>query len=147
MPISEEELEALEERDLSKMAEDTLTSLEEIGKKLGFKTDRMYPCYVGELDLVWYLETRLPSLEFGKLPVVGFEVETSERSRKHIKGDLFNLSQLHPALGVLILLKKGFKDDRKFNGLLEAAKRYVEHARGRILLWTEEELENLKTVA
>jgi len=144
MPISREEFETSEEQDLSKIAEDTLTFLEEIGKKLRFKTDRTYPCWVGELDLVWYLEMNLPGIESRTIPIVGFEIETSWRSRKHMKGDVYNLQQLHPALGIIILLKKGFKDEGEFKGLLQATKKYAENARCRIQVWTEEELETLR---
>ncbi|MFH0848836.1 MAG: hypothetical protein V1857_04985 [archaeon] len=146
MPISKEEFETSQERDLSKQAEETLTFLEATGKRLGFKVDRNYPHWVGDLDLVWYLEMSLPGLELGRLPVVGFEIETSWRTRKHVKGDVYNLQQLHPSLSIVILLKKGFKDEGKFRGLLEATKRYAEHAGCRTLVWTEEELERLKAV-
>lgn len=38
-----------------------------------------------------------------RLPLASFEIESSWRTRKHIKGDLVNLLELQPALGVIVL--------------------------------------------
>jgi len=145
MPITKEEFEAASERDLSKLAQEALNLLEEVGAKLGFRSDRNYPHAAGDLDLVWYLEIDLPGLELHRLPIVGFEIETSWRTRKHIKGDLFNLQKLHPALGIVILLEEGFEDEKKFRGLLQTTNRYARDE-GFILVWTEEQLEKLKAI-
>ncbi len=45
----------------------------------------------------------IPGVE-SELPIVGFEIESSWRSRKHIKGDVVNLRDLRPLVGVIVLL-------------------------------------------
>jgi hypothetical protein len=62
-----------------------------------------------------------------------------------MKGDVYNLQEVHPALGVIILLRKGFDDEAKFKGLLETVKKYAQRA-GFIQVWTEDELDKLKSV-
>ena len=61
----------------------------------------------------------IPGLDTG-VPVVGFEVESSWRTRKHVKGDLLNLLDAGVALGVIVLAGDGEKDDslRRFAELL-----------------------------
>lgn len=145
MPIDREEFEQLQARDLSKLAEETLQLLEVIGTKLGFSSDRGFPSWVGNLDLVWYIERSLPGFESAKIPIVGFEIETSWRNRKHMKGDIYNLQEVHPALGVIILLRKGFDDETKLKGLLGAVKKYAQRA-GFIQVWTEDEIDKLKSI-
>lgn len=65
------------------------------GAELGFDVQREYPVQGGRLDLVWLLPaaTAMPG-PHERLPVVGFEVESSWRTRKHLKGDWLNLHDL-----------------------------------------------------
>lgn len=79
------------------------------------------------------------------MPVVGFEIETSWRTRKHIKGDVFNLLSLSPAYGVILFLRSGFKDESSFEGNFNAARRYVDDFKGvtKILVWSEKNVELL----
>lgn len=74
------------------------------------------------MDLVWFygLRTCIPAIGT-EIPVVGFEIETSWRTRKHIKGDVFNLLELSPAFGVILFLDEGFINDSKLRGNVEAA--------------------------
>lgn len=75
----------------------------------------------GRLDVVW---TWKPSSPFPGLeqpvPVVGFEVESSWRTRKHVKGDLLNLQDAGVGLGVIVLAGTDEKDVglRRFAELL-----------------------------
>ena len=43
----------------------------------------------------------------GRLPAVAFEVESSWRTRKHLKGDYINLFDSGASLGVIVLLGVG----------------------------------------
>ncbi len=70
---------------------------------------------------------------------MGFEVESSWRTRKHIKGDLLNLMDLQPALGIIVLAGAGPK--------VEATKRFarlmVQRRVCRIEIWDETEVSAL----
>jgi hypothetical protein len=100
----------------------------------------------GRVDFVWYhvLRESIPQIG-GRLPVVGFEVETSWRTRKHIKGDLFNLLELSPALGIILFLSEGFKEEAELNGNVNAAKRYAAGFSGisRIVIWTSKDVADM----
>ena len=84
--------------------DDVLSFLERCGAELGFKTQRKYEVPMSRIDLVWYLDlpVRLPQIQQRKIPVVGFELETSWQTRKHIKGDIMNLQALRAAHGVIL---------------------------------------------
>lgn len=110
------------------------------GAELGFSVQREYPVPGGRLDLVWLLPstTAVPGLE-GSLPVVGFEVESSWRTRKHLKGDWLNLHDLGAALGVIVLLGAG--DD------IDATRRFAQEVLAtrpgsRVLVWSEADVED-----
>ncbi|MDQ4145726.1 MAG: hypothetical protein M3198_18675 [Actinomycetota bacterium] len=66
----------------------TVQVLTEAGRALGYEVAVEYPVPGGRIDVVWL--TRLP-FRREALPVVAFEVESSWRTRKHVKGDLLNL--------------------------------------------------------
>jgi hypothetical protein len=70
---------------------------------------------------------------------VGFEVESSWRTRKHVKGDLLNLQDAGVALGVIVLAGDGEKDDslRRFAELL------VDRPGAQVLVWTAEDVRAL----
>jgi len=125
---------------------EVIEKLQRIGKKLGFKAENGVRIEGGEIDHVWFIDfgTALPY--FGsKIPVIGFEIETSWRTSKHIKGDIFNLITLNSAFGVVLFLKAGFRNESQFKGHIEAAKRYAESFGGRrkIVVWSEEDINNL----
>lgn len=124
--------------ELKALVKEYRNKLIELGEKLGFKSECEWKVPGGEIDVVWYLEREIP--EFNrKIPIAGFEIETSWRTRKHIKGDIFNLQLLYAPCGVVLLLKKGFKDEKKFEGLLKAAREYAKIA-GNISVWTKTEV-------
>jgi len=66
------------------------------------------------------------------LPVVGFEIESSWRTRKHVKGDLLNLTDAGVSLGVIVLAGDTARDDdlRRFADAL------VDRPGPPILIWT-----------
>ena len=51
---------------------------------------------------LWSPPTPIPGVD-AALPVVAFEVESSWRTRKHVKGDLLNLQDAAVSLGVIVL--------------------------------------------
>jgi hypothetical protein len=110
------------------------------GEELGFTVLHEYPVQGGRLDVVWLMPTleALPGTTTAP-PVVGFEVESSWRTRKHLKGDYLNLYDLGAALGVLVLLGDGPK--------VEATRRFaqtlVDRPGPRVLVWSEQDVEQL----
>jgi hypothetical protein len=80
----------------------------------------------------------IPGVE-AELPIVGFEIESSWRSRKHIKGDLVNLQDLRPLVGVIVLLGEGpeVESTRRF------ASQLVDRPGTRIVVWSEEDVDAL----
>jgi hypothetical protein len=146
MPMNKKDFE--ESIDLRELKEKWVEKLKILGEKLGFACAEEVATNGGRVDLVWFHKFRsdIPYFD-GKLPVVGFEIEASWRTRKHIKGDLFNLLELSPACGVILFLSEGFKEDSELRGNVEAAKRYVGGFKGicRIVVLTEKEIEEIFT--
>ena len=110
------------------------------GAELGFSVQHEYPVQGGRLDVVWLMPTlaALPGTTTAP-PVVGFEVESSWRTRKHLKGDYLNLYDLGAALGVLVLLGDGPE--------VEATRRFaqtlVDRPGPRVLVWSEQDVQLL----
>jgi hypothetical protein len=73
------------------------------------------------------------------VPVVGFEIESSWRTRKHVKGDLLNLQDAGVGLGVIVLAGTEIKDDalRRFAELL------VDRPGPTVLIWTADDVRAL----
>lgn len=113
-------------------------TLSALGRDLGLEVAREYPVVGGRIDVVWlwHGSSALPV----SLPLVGFEIESSWRTRKHIKGDLLNLIDLQPALGVIILLGKG----PDVESTVRFARTSVDLHAPRIQVWTEEDIEDLE---
>jgi hypothetical protein len=111
------------------------------GRELGFEAVAEYPVQGGRLDVVWLLRpaVTIPGLVDEALPVAGFEIESSWRTRKHIKGDYMNLADLGAALGVMVLLGDGEDVDatRRFASIL------VDRPGPRILVWSERDVDML----
>ena len=106
----------------------------EAGRRLGFEVASEYPIPGGRLDIVWLCRPAAPLPNFdGAIPVVGFEIESSWRSRKHVKGDLLNLQDAGVALGVIVLAGSGEKDE----SLRRFAQALVDRPGIRVLIWTE----------
>lgn len=114
-------------------------ALAEAGKALGLAVEREYPVPGGRIDVVWLWEG--PERFAVKLPLVGFEIESSWRTRKHLKGDLLNLLDLQPALGLIVLAGDGAKVEatRSFARLM------VERHSARVEIWNEAQVEALRT--
>ncbi len=107
------------------------------GERFGFDVVREYPVKSGRLDVVWTWTPPepIPGLD-SAVPVVGFEIESSWRTRKHVKGDLLNLQDAGVALGVIVLAGEGAKDAslRRFAELL------VDRPGPRVLIWTADDV-------
>ena len=88
--------------DTNSQSLDAISIIENAGKQLGFRTKREYAVKGGRIDLVWYIEMPMiiPQTDLREIPIVGFEIETSWRTRKHIKGDILNFQVLKPYIGV-----------------------------------------------
>lgn len=112
--------------------------LVEAGRRLGYQVATEYPVQGGRLDVVWIVD--VPKV-FGDHPplVAAFEIESSWRTRKHLKGDYLNLFDAGAAVGVLVLLGDGEDVDatRRFAEVL------VRRPGPRILVWSEADLTQL----
>jgi hypothetical protein len=113
--------------------------LADAGRAVGLSVEFEYLVPGGRIDVVWLWEgpERFPV----RLPLVGFEVESSWRTRKHIKGDLLNLMDLQPALGVIVLAGSG----RKVEATKEFARSLVQRHASRIEIWDEAQVKALAT--
>lgn len=61
--------------------------LSSAGERFGFAVVCEYPVKGGRLDVVWTWSPRTPIPGLANaVPVVGFEIESSWRTRKHVKG-------------------------------------------------------------
>lgn len=84
--------------------------LRKMGEELGFKTQTEFPHARSRIDLVWYIDNEiLKKRKIDKIIVAGFEIETTWRTRKHIRADIVNLRLLSAGMAVLILPKKSFE--------------------------------------
>jgi len=141
MPISSIEFE--NSLDRKKLASKWINKLKSLSEKLGLFQKTEVSTDSGRIDAIWYyqLPTSLPFLG-SQLPLVGFEIETSWRTRKHLKGDILNLFELSPAIGVILLVKEGFGDDSKFQGNKTALEKYVKkyNAFCKLIVMTEEDI-------
>jgi hypothetical protein len=107
------------------------------GRALGLGVEREYPVPGGRIDVVWLWDG--PESFPVRLPLVGFEIESSWRTRKHLKGDLMNLMDLQPALGVIVLAGEG----AKVEGTRAFARLMVARHAARVEIWDEEQIEAL----
>lgn len=144
--LTKGEKEFKRESSLTDIYKEATEKLQIIGTKLGFKTENGVRIEGGEIDHVWFINfgTNLPY--FGsKIPIVGFEIETSWRTWKHIKGDIFNLLTFNSAFGIILFLRRGFRSEPQFKGNVDAAKRYVQSFEGgrKIFVWSEEDVTKL----
>ena len=119
---------------------EAIAALVDRGRALGLEAVTEYRVPGGRLDVVWLWRppSPLPGLS-DPLPIAGFEVESSWRTRKHIKGDLVNLQDLACSLGVIVLLGDGEE--------VEATRRFasqlVARPGCRILVWSEVDIAEL----
>jgi hypothetical protein len=119
------------------------------GQRLGYQTRKEWRTELGSrIDVVWAQELppQLAAITSQSLlPVVGFEIETSWRTRKHVKGDIFNLQDLGAALGIIVLCTGSQDRSAEVTSLRKATQRYVAKLGLRILVWTEAEVEHLSS--
>jgi hypothetical protein len=127
-------------------ANNVLKVLEECGEKLGFKTQREWPIPMGRIDLIWYLElpVALPQTNVKIIPVVGFELETSWRTRKHIKGDILNLLTASLPVGIIIQQTGDEGDYQKVQNLIRNTQSYIKKSgKSTIFVWTNSDVREL----
>ncbi len=130
--------------DLKELVERLKSRLGHIAQQIGLSQETEVRTKNSQIDVVWYLEFKHELLEnLIKLPLIAFEIETTWRTRKHLKGDIFNLLEISPSLGIVLLLEEGFKKKNRFKGNFKAIKSYAESYRGiaRIDVWTEKDIE------
>jgi hypothetical protein len=110
------------------------------GKRFGFEVRTEFPVAGARLDVVWLWTppAPIPGLQ-DPLVVVAFEIESSWRTRKHVKGDLINLQDVGPALGVIVLAGADPRDE----ALRRFAMNLVDRPGPRILIWTEDDVRAL----
>ena len=82
-----------------------LTLLGEAGRRAGLEGQTEYRVVGGRIDMVW-LWRGAPSFP-SVLSLVGFDIESSWRTRKHIQGDYLTSSIYRPRSGVIVLLGDG----------------------------------------
>ena len=75
------------------------------GETFGFVSIPEFCLPGGRIDVVWawHPPSPLPGLAT-PVPVLGIEIESSRRTRKHVTGDLLNLRDAGVALGVIVLV-------------------------------------------
>jgi hypothetical protein len=117
-----------------------IEQLVELGRRSGLEAVIEYPVPGGRIDVVWLWRPpfTIPGMA-DLLPIVGFEVESSWRTRKHIKGDLINLQDLACAFGVIVLLGDGndVESTRRF------ASQLVDRPGSRVVVWSDADLVEL----
>lgn len=128
------------ERAASELNRELTSLLVETGRRFGFGVVLEYPVRGGRLDVVWTWEppSSFPGLD-SPVPVVGFEIESSWRTRKHVKGDLLNLHDAGVGLGVIVLAGTDPKDD----GLRRFAELLVDRPGPTVLVWTADDVRAL----
>lgn len=114
--------------------------LVEVGRRMGFTAVTEYGVPGGRIDVAWLWEPPLPIPGVvGSVAVAGFEIESSWRTRKHVKGDLLNLQDAGVALGVIVLAGADARDD----SLRRFAESLVDRPGGKILVWTHDDVRAL----
>lgn len=129
-----------EERTASDVNRELTRLLSLTGERFGFEVLREYPVKGGRLDVVWTWSppSPIPGLDI-PVPVVGFEIESSWRTRKHVKGDLLNLQDAGVALGIIVLAG----DDAKDQSLRTFAIQLVDRPGANVLVWTAADVRTL----
>ncbi|MFP3712590.1 hypothetical protein [Puerhibacterium sp. TATVAM-FAB25] len=129
-----------DDRTASELNRELTDLLAQAGSRFGFDVVLEYPVRGGRLDVVWTWAppSPFPGLE-RPVPVVGFEIESSWRTRKHVKGDLLNLQDAGVGLGVIVLAGTDPKDD----GLRRFAEMLVDRPGPTVLVWTADDVQAL----
>jgi hypothetical protein len=133
-------MSTVDDRDASTLNRELTQLLTEAGSRFGFDVALEYPVRGGRLDVVWTWQPPfpMPGLE-RPVPIVGFEIESSWRTRKHVKGDLLNLHDAGVGLGVIVLAGTDPKDE----GLRRFAELLVDRPGPTVLVWTAQDVRSL----
>jgi hypothetical protein len=123
----------------SQIGQRAISMLVAHGEALGFDVECEVPVQGGRLDVVWFLRDLVLPGGVRRLPLVAFEVESSWRTRKHVKGDYLNLADLGASLGVIVLLGT----DPKVESLRQFARTLVDRPGPSIEIWSDAELDAL----
>lgn len=147
LPATSQSSDEAEEEEPVEVEEDLADRLAAYGRSCGFEVFKEWRTETGNrIDLVW--ATAIPSglrssSTRSVLPVVGFEIESSWRTRKHVKGDILNLQDLAASLGVIVLCKGRDEAIAEIESLRVATRRYVTRVGAQIDVWIEEDAERL----
>lgn len=115
-------------------------ALVEAGQRRGFLVETEYAVPGGRLDVVWCSDVELSTVGIeGPVPVVAFEIESSWRTRKHVKGDLLNILDSGASVGVIVLAGSDVEDE----SLLHFTRSLVERRGPDVRVWTAEDVRNL----
>lgn len=87
--------------------------------------------------MVWCCDVDMEAVGVaGPVPVVAFEIESSWRTRKHVKGDLLNILDSGAPVGVIVLAGTEGKDE----SLVKFAKSLVERPGPDVRVWTAQDV-------
>lgn len=112
-------------------------ALVEAGRQRGFQVATEYPVPGGRLDVVWCCDVDMAAVGVeGPVPVVAFEIESSWRTRKHVKGDLLNIMDSGASVGVIVLAGTDVKDE----SLVNFARSLVERRGPDVRVWTADDV-------
>jgi len=138
----DEHVEVGEQPAASDVNRELTQTLVDVGRRMEFTTVTEYAVPGGRLDVVWLWEppSPIPGV-VGAIPVAGFEIESSWRTRKHVKGDLLNLQDAGVALGVIVLAGADARDD----SLRRFAETLVDRPGQTVLVWTHDDVRALAT--
>jgi hypothetical protein len=138
-----ESIAETESRSAAEVNRKLTSALSDAGRRFGFDVRTEYPLRGARIDVVWLWQplVALPGVE-GSLPVVGFEVESTWRTRKHVKGDLLNLQDLGAALGVIVLAGSG----KRVDALRAFARGLTNRPGPLVLIWSERDVEALSGI-
>lgn len=127
-------------REASEVNRELTGLLVEAGRQMGLTVATEYAVPGGRIDVVWSWRSprAIPGLD-ELVPIVGFEVESSWRTRKHVKGDLLNLQDAGVAVGVIVLAGADPRDD----SLRRFATALVDRPGPRMLVWTADDVRSL----
>lgn len=107
------------------------------GEARGFLCHTEYPIRGGRVDVVWTTELQppVPGVD-SPVPVVAFEIESSWRTRKHVKGDLLNLMDCGAPVGIIVLADGDARD----GSLLRFTRALIDRPGPEILVWTRSDV-------
>lgn len=128
--------ESPSEGEASKRGREATRQLVAIGERFGYDAETEVAVPGGRIDVVWFVSAPSALSGDGRLPLAGFEIESSWRTRKHIKGDYLNLLDLGAAVGVIVLLGEGndVEATRRF------ARALVDRPGSPVLVWDADDL-------